>query len=232
MALIRFGEGSQRSGALGGVVFSRNRFGPYVRARSVPVQPQTALQVAVRVAMSDLSEAWEYTLTQDQRDQWDWYGSNTEWVGPLGEPHKLTGKMHYLRSNVPRILVGLDQIDDGPIYTGLPAGDTQFTLSGSVATQQLTATFRSTSTWVGRDGAGLLIYMGVPKNASVKFFNGPWRFAHLIEGDSGSPPTSPVAAIAVPWPVGLGQHIWGYSRVSREDGRLSEPVRCDFFCAA
>lgn len=232
MALVRFGEGSQRSGSLGGTVYSRNRFGPYVRARSVPVQPQSAAQVAIRAAMADMSERWENTLTQAQRDQWDWYGENTEWYGPLGEPHKLTGKMHYIRSNVPRSVFGLSVIDAGPILSGIPAGDTQFAVTASEATQLLSISFRVTSPWVPKDNAGLLCFLGRPKNPSVKFFNGPWRFCKLIEGDSGTPPTSPVASVPSPWPLGEAQHIWGYSRVSREDGRLSEPVRTDFFCSA
>lgn len=76
MTLIRFAEGQQRSGSIGATVHSHNRFGQYIRARSVPVNPNTARQVIARNAARSIMIAWQNTLTQDQRDAWNVYAAN------------------------------------------------------------------------------------------------------------------------------------------------------------
>ena len=64
MALIRYAEGQQRSGSIGASVYSHNRYGAYIRARSVPVNPNTDRQVAIRNAIRALTIAWGNTPGQ------------------------------------------------------------------------------------------------------------------------------------------------------------------------
>ena len=48
-------EGQQRSGSIGGATWSHNSSGAYIRARSIPVNPNTDRQNAVRVAVRNLA---------------------------------------------------------------------------------------------------------------------------------------------------------------------------------
>jgi hypothetical protein len=182
--------------------------------------------------MQALGEVWEGTLTQGQRDAWDLYAASVPWPGPLGENHFITGKNHFIRSNSARMQCGYAVLAPAPIDFTLPAADPIFNLAISAATQKATIIFDPTLDWCDENNAGMSLFCGQPKNPSVKFFNGPWKFIEPIHGNSLAPPTSPKVTGVLPFPVGLGQHVWVRARILRADGRLSGHFRDDCFCAA
>lgn len=231
MALIVLPGGEQRSGSIGGTVFSRNRFGAYIRNRSMPVNPQSGLQTAVRNIVRGLAIAWNTELTVAHRNAWLDYAENVPWTNHLGQQVYLTGLNHFIRSNTPRLQAGAPRIDDGPSYWNLAAAEGLLTGSASEATQLVSVGFASGAAWIDEDGAYQIVYMGIPQNASRGFFNGPWRLLVAIPGNSTTPPSSPVTATA-PYPVSEAQKVWIRSRISRADGRLSEFARDDFLVAA
>jgi hypothetical protein len=231
MALIRYAEGQQRSGSLGSSVYSHNRFGQYIRARSIPVNPNTTRQSAARQALRDLTAAWSGTLTQAQRDQWTAYAAAIPWKNRLGDDTHLTGLAMYLRSNAAIRNAGLSDVDDGPAILTLPAGPTVLTATASEATQNLSVAFDNGEDWAGEDDAALLVHMGIPQGAGRTFFGGPYRYAGKVDGDSLSPPSSP-ADIAAPFVFQEGQRIWIKARVIRADGRLSDYVAYNFLGSA
>lgn len=231
MALVVLPEGTQISGSIGGTTWSRNRYGAYKRSRSVPVNPNTDRQAAIRVILRNLSIAWGQTLTQDQRDAWDLYGSNIDWVNKLGQPINLTGEVHYIRSNAPRLQCGLARVDDAPTIFDLAAAEQGLACTASEATQQLSMSYDDSADWCSEDGAAEFVQMGMPVDASIKYFGGPWRALACIEGDSMTPPSSPYTP-AVAWPIAQGQRIWVRTRVGRADGRLSEFAQVNFLAAA
>jgi len=231
MAVVRYPAGEQRSGSTGGVVYSRNRFGAYIRARSVPVNPNTDRQAQVRVVLRNLAIYWNSVLTQLQRDAWEVYASSTVWLNALGEECRLTGLNHYIRTNTAMAQAGGARLDAAPVIGGLAPAEWSLGGSASEATQDVSVTFDDADVWCDEDGAYQLVYVGIPKKASIKYFGGPYRFAGVIEGDSVSPPTSP-EAIASPWPIAEGQRLWVRTRVLKSDGRLSEFALCNFLCSA
>lgn len=231
MALIVFPEGQQRSGSMGATVYSHNRSGAYIRARSVPVNPNTDRQVLVRNAVRALAIGWENTLTQTQRDEWSTYAATLAWQNHLGQTINLTGLNHYIRSNTPRIQSGMTRIDDGPKVFNLGAAELALGCTASEATQTASITFDDTEGWASEDGAGQIFYGGIPQNSSINFFGGPWRWIGVTRGDSGTPPTSPEAVIW-PFPFADGQRLWLQSRITRADGRLSNFARVNFLAAA
>lgn len=231
MALIVWPAGQQVSGSAGGTTYSHNRFGAYMRNRSVPVNPNTDRQVIVRNAVNALTIAWQNTLTEAQRGQWAAYAANVPWINKLGQSVFLTALNMYVRSNVVRVQSGLVRVDPGPGIFNLGDAETNLGCTASEATQTASITFDDTAPWASEDGAGQVFYGGLPKNASIKFFNGPWRWIGVSAGDSGTPPTSPEAVI---WPFQFqdGQRLWLRSRITRADGRLSEFAQVNFLAAA
>lgn len=231
--LIRYAEGQQRSGRLGATIASRNRYGAYLRAGTVPVNPSTDRQVAVRGYLQSLAINWNNALTQLQRDAWEVYASNVSWRNRLGEMVHLTGLAHYIRSNSPRLLVGLARVDAAPAIQTIAIAEQELVVSGSEATQQFSVAYDDTQDWCDEDGGFQAIYIGLPQNAGIKFFGGPWRYAATILGDAITPPTSPEASIDTPnWPFAEGQRIWTKTRIGRADGRLSEFAQDDFLAGA
>lgn len=226
---VVWAEGQQRSGRLGATIASHNRFGAYLRAGSIPVNPNTDRQVAVRNAVRALSIAWQNTLSQAQRDAWDVYAANVGWFTKLGVAVNLTGSNHYSRSNVARLVSGIASVDDAPNIMNIGTAEKALAVSASEATQQLTVNGDGTMAWIGEANAWQFVYMGLPQNANIRFFGGPYRLTVAIPG-AGPPPWP--ATPAAPFVFAEGQRIWVRTRIARGDGRLSDFAQVNFLAAA
>ncbi len=232
MASVKFGGGIiEMRGSIAGNTYSRNSSGNYVRARTTPVNPNTDRQVAVKAAIAFLSDRWANTLTAVQRTAWNLYGSSVAMQNRLGETIFNSGFNHYIRSNATRKVGPTVLIDTAPTVFELPAQDPTFAVTASEATQNLTYAFDNTMAWSVEDGSFLLLFEGKPQNAQRNFFDGPWRFVTWVPGADPGGAIEPQVSTSE-WGVAEGQHIWVYGRISRADGRLSEPFRADTFCAA
>lgn len=229
MALVVLAEGQQRSGSIGGTVWSHNSSGAYIRARSIPVNPNTARQVAVRNAVRAITIAWATVLTQLQRDAWDVYAANVSWVNKLGQTINLTGLNHYVRSNTPRLQNGIARVDVAPVIFNIATAELELAATASEATQDLTINGDGAAAWVGEADAWQFMFMGLPQNGSIKFFGGPYRQVTAVPG--AGPPPFPVI-IGAAFPFAEGQRIWVKTRIARGDGRLSEFAEVNFLAIA
>lgn len=216
--------GTDLSGSLGGITASHNRGGAYFRNRAIPVNPNTVFQQAVRGFLAALTSLWNDTLTVVQRAAWDLYALNVPLLDTLGNPRNVGGLGMYIRSNVPRLQVGLARVDDGPIIFNLgdftnPSFDTFV-----AATEVFNVNFEDTDDWLDQDGSAMLISSSRSTNPTINFFKGPYRAVAPILGDSGTPPTSPVVTLAA-FDIAVGNRTFIQTRVSRADGRLTLPFR-------
>lgn len=232
MALVKFGGGIiEMRGSMAGNTYSKNRSGNYVRARTKPVNPNTARQVEVRAAMAFLTDRWANTITDAQRIAWNLYASLVNMKNKLGETILLTGFNHYLRSNMIRKQFANPLIDAAPVDFTIPEKDPTYSIAISEATQVITHSFDDTLDWAVEDGSFMFFYGGQPQNPQRNFFKGPFREAGFIGGVDPGGPIEPHAA-ASPFAVSEGQRVWTYARISRADGRLSTKFFADTFCAA
>ncbi len=232
MALVKLGGGIiQISGSIAGNTFARNRSGNYMRARTKPVNPQSAKQILVRSIMAMLTTRWAQTLDAAQRTAWNLYASNVNALNRLGETINNTGFNHYIRSNHWFARMGRTLVDDGPVIFELPATDPTMSIAISEATQQVTMTFDDTLAWTSEDDAMLVILQSQPQNPQRNFFNGPWTGRSAKVGAAGVPVTSPLdyASITV---ASEGQRMWSKFRILRADGRLSNPFRAEVLVGA
>jgi len=225
MASVRYGGGIvQMSGSIAGNVFARNRYGNYVRARTVPTNPNTTGQQEVRAAIAWLVEHWSSTLTPPQRTAWNLYAASVPMLNRLGEVVHLTGFNHFCRSNAIRKRHADTVIVAGPTVFEIPEHDPLFAFTASEATQDLEVAYDDTEEWCDLDDAHLYIFVGKPMNPQRNFFAGPWRFGDAVDGAVAVPPTSP-ATVASPFAITEGQALWCYARIATADGRISEPFR-------
>lgn len=219
------------SGSLGPDTYSHNRFGQYVRNRTKPINPNTARQIAVRSALTTLTDRWSQTVTAVQRAAWNLYGSSVVMKNKIGEDTLLTGFNHYLRSNVPLMVIAATPVDAGPVIFELPAKDPTYAVAGSEATQVLTLTYDAAMAWATETGGYMFHYQGSPQNPQRNFFGGPWRLLGMTSGVDGAPPASP-DLLGVQFAIAEGQRQWVYARIARTDGRLSEPFSADVLVGA
>lgn len=209
------------SGSVSGITVARNHYGYYARARTSPINQNTARQITLRNHMRTLSAAWNDTLTTAQRAGWTLYGQNVPMIGKLGETIHLPGKEHYIRSNVPRLLVPTTRIDDPPTTFSIPAAATGLSVTFDESAQTIILAHNTTDAWANEVGGWLLFLMGRPQNPSRAFYGSPWKYADSLAG-AVVPPVSPFTT-NVTFPVAQGQRVWLQCRVLRADGRVSTP---------
>lgn len=119
MAIVKFGVpivGAR--GAIGGIVFSANKAGPYARIWSKGSNPRTAAQSEQRGILTAFASNWR-NLTQAQRDDWDDYADDPaqELTNSLGETYFASGFNWYVRINTHLELAGEADRDDAPTLT-------------------------------------------------------------------------------------------------------------------
>lgn len=223
MALFKSNTMTQASGSVGGTTYTRTKGGMTMRARSVPTNPNTGKQQTVRSNLTQLVTRWTETLTAAQRTGWNTYASNVTVVNKLGDSTTNTGQNWYVAMNTPRVQAALSIIDAAPAVFDRGTFSDPATFAWSVASG-LTITLTAGDAWAAAAGNYMLVYMGIPKNASVNYFKGPYRFLTSKQGNATPPTTITATAAAVAaagFPIVLGQAIFCSLAVTRSDGRLS-----------
>jgi hypothetical protein len=211
------------SGKIGGMVASHNRGGMYFRSLAIPTNPNTPQQQVTRASLGQLAVAWR-SLPGINPILWDIYAAQVPLVDAMGDPIFVSGINMFIRSNTPRLNVGLPVVEAGPSTYDLGEVGPIAVSNATEAGQTLDVDFAVADAWVDEDDSAMLVYLSRPHNPSTNFFKGPYRFAGQIPGDSVTPPTSP-ATITAPFPFLEGQRIFYRINVSRADGRLSQSFR-------
>jgi len=211
------------SGSVAGCTYSRNRYGPYVRNRSIPVNPSSPPQIAVRQIFSDLATAWNVDLDDAERAAWDDFAAQVPLNGEL-----VTGLNWYIAANTPRIqsVGATGRIDVAPGIFNLTELSAVSIGTMVPATSAVPIVFANTDEWANNDDGYLFISFARPVNESINFFKGPFQKVNgagtFIIGDATTPPTSPFAAVS-PFPFVTGQKVHIRVIASNGDGRLSLP---------
>lgn len=212
------------SGSVGADVFSHNRGGQYIRNRTFPVQPNTALQLAVRGVLAAINGLWS-GLSQAQRDGWDVYARQVPLANPLGVLVNVGGKNMFMRALHTRLLHGLPGASgDAPtIFT--QAGLSPVGQSGVDATADtVDITFNEDDEWVNIAGGQLYLWSSSGRTTSINYFKGPYRFADNVDGSATLPPTSPVTVVLAT-PVLAGEKVFFRVKSNMPDGRVSGDQR-------
>lgn len=217
---------SQASGSLNGLTFSHNRGGMYTRNRSIPTNPQSNQQVAVRMYLSQAIGYWKNTFDASNRGTWDDYAANTTWINKLGDPVNLTGLQMWLRTAVPALQAGLaPQTLFANAPTNYDLGETgTLSITSVDDAGDITVGIGGTPAWAADDAAYILIFCSRPTSATINFFKGPYRFVGATSGDSGTPITSATGNLITTWPgstpvAGNKAHL--KLNVLQSDGRYS-----------
>lgn len=87
------------SGSVGSESYSRNAYGPYVKSRVTPTNPNTAAQQAARSDISDAVAAWQ-ALTDAQRNAYVVEARQRSVKNRLGISTRLTGYNLFVRQFV------------------------------------------------------------------------------------------------------------------------------------
>lgn len=107
MAKIKFSAlVTDASGSVGGNIFSRNASGPYVKSFTMPHNPNTAKQQAVRTKFAILISLWK-ALTPAQQQLWADAAPQYPKTDSLGQSGVYTGQQLYNKCNQTLAIVGV-----------------------------------------------------------------------------------------------------------------------------
>ncbi|GAJ12862.1 unnamed protein product, partial [marine sediment metagenome] len=211
----------QMSGSIAGNTHARNRFGNYIRPRTKPVNPHSDGQENARAIVSYLAEKWHAPIMDPWRGSWNTYAAAVAMKNRLGETIHLTGFNHFIRSNVPKLKVGLSEKHNAPSILSLPEKDHILECTEEDIAKQEFTFICSLNGWEadGDPKYYIFIYQGQPQLKSRNFFDGPWRFMDQINADAGKQGTDDLRAS---FAFAEGQKVWFQARLLTVSGRLTQ----------
>lgn len=217
--IFKSGLITQGSGSIGGLTASRNKGGNYLKARSNPVDPGSAAQVAQRARIQLFSANWTDVLTAAQRLAWNDWAETQSRVNSLGDTIQVSGQNLYIAGNSLLAQAGGAAVTAAPIETAQPPTDIIF---GSVDT---TNDFNCLvdaggNPWAAEDDSFLLVFASTNVSKGRTFFKGPFAFIASLEGDITTPVTGAQTIAGGPTLV-AGDNVWVRFRVVTIDGRTS-----------
>lgn len=134
MALVKYSAiVSEVRGKEGGIVFSRNTYGAYIKAKVSPTNPQTIYQQTQRGTFTNIAQNWR-VLTDPQKAAWVALGQQVTRVNQFGDQTSYTGFSIYMRINRNRVLTGQALLTVAPAPPTIPVLTfTTFTAVAGVA---------------------------------------------------------------------------------------------------
>lgn len=214
---------TQASGSIGGTTYSHNRGGMYRRARSIPTNPNSASQQAIRSFFAQAAAQWGNALSAAQRAAWNNYGDLTPVTSVMGDEIKLSGQQMFVASATFRLRAGATVILDGPTTPGLAelSGVTVTNGSGSADIN-----YDASNAWANSDDGVLAIQTSRNLAVGINYFGGPYRFAVAVDGDGTTPPVSPENLTSNAFGFVLSdQRVAFRIRASDGEGRLSPIIQ-------
>ena len=119
------------SGKLNGTVFAKNKGGHYMRSKSMPSNPKTSFQTAVRARFGAIAQLWG-ALTQAQRNAWNAMASEFPYRNRLGDTKILSGFALHQKLNTNLAVIGQSAISNPPEPIS-PAGIISLSAQASVS---------------------------------------------------------------------------------------------------
>jgi len=171
--------GEPRSGSFAGETSSRNRFGQYVRNRSIPVNPNSTNQGTVRARLSNNAAAWR-VLTDLQRAGWASLGSDITRNDSLGQTYTLTGFQAYCLVNNNNLAAGNAIVAAAPLLTD---PGTLLTVTMTATSAALSIAYTTTPL-----AAGVRLFASAsPQRSAGRNFEGDFRLIQVTAAAAASP---------------------------------------------
>lgn len=115
MAKVKLGPTiGQASGSIGATVYSHNRYGNYVRNRTIPTKVTSPAAQTAKSRLAQASQHWA-TLTDAQRAAWIAWSATNPITDVLGDKQTLSGHAACVKLNTRVLILGGAMIDVPPV---------------------------------------------------------------------------------------------------------------------
>ena len=214
----------QFSGSQGNTVASHNRFGSYLRNRTIPVNPNTPSQTSARNAFTEFSQTWR-VLSAGQQLGWTQLADIDPITNVQGQSIILTGIAYYVRFNMNRRSVGLARLATAPALVGAPPTVVSAVLvvNGGAAAMTYAPTVTD-----GTASNFQLLMATAPLSAGVSFVGrSDFRVIGEIAGDEPAVPPEDIqpiynAVFGGSWETSVGMQIAYRFTGVHEDGFIGD----------
>lgn len=169
------------SGSAGAITASRNRYGYYFRARTIPTNRDTEYQQIARQYLGELSSAWA-GLDDAQRLTWRHWAENNPSVDALGRQMILAPNVAYIQTNNRLKWDNRAILTEAPIGTA-PAGLSSLSLVATETASDCIIDF--TPTPIGAQET-LMVWATVVDSAGITYTEGMKRLIHIAQKASTS----------------------------------------------
>jgi hypothetical protein len=223
MARVLFGNAVQdMRGKDNGNVYSKNRFGPYIRTKVTPVNRRTTFQTAVRATFTVLARLWGSTLTDAQRAAWIAYAAATPFRNIFGLSRALSGHQYFLKLNAALGNIGAAFVLDPP--TSNANGDLGvLTLAMAVAAGgSMTLATNESSVPVG---ALVVVYATPQLSPGINFVKSQLRYiGNFASGGTPYDLKADWVAKYGTFPTVAGKKVFVAAQLITTAGQLSTPA--------
>jgi hypothetical protein len=153
------------SGSVNWRTASRNRNGQYIRNRSIPVQPRSTAQLAIRGMLVLAAQSWKSLSTADQM-AWSTFGSLHPRTDALGQSNAPTGEQAFVGVCVTSQLLGDGLITGAPPPEPVMSAFVEGTLHSDASTFTITD-------YVCPTGGRVMVWASKPSSPGRHFFGQP-----------------------------------------------------------
>lgn len=203
-----------RSGSYQGVTSSHNRYGQYVRNRSMPVNPASSAQGIVRARLAANAADWR-GLTALQRAGWESLGGQMQRTDALGQTYTLNGFAAYCSVNNNKALAGDASVSAAPaLVTPATILTATITLTNAALSIAYTPTPMPASTRI--------VTYASPQVSAGRSFEADIRFIQVSAAAAASPVDAFTAYSAKFGTPVAGNKVF-FALASYEGGFLSGP---------
>lgn len=170
------------SGSIGGNVFSRNRYGAYVRDRAIPVTSTTTEALNAKAIFTTQSQAWR-SLTDGERLAWKEWALDNPITDALGQQQELAGNAAFIQINARLAAIGSPAITDPPVAAP-PTGLTSIVQECDIGTADFDLTFLATPLGATEK---LYIQAAVVNSAGINYVKNKLRLIGVSAAAQASP---------------------------------------------
>jgi len=208
------------SGSVGGLVFSHNRGGPYIRRRPIPVNPASIAQVTYRAEFVQASQLWQSRGEAGQL-QWKTWALNNKIPNALGNLITLTGHQAFVQVCTWRGIAGWDYGTLTPTAPR-PAPYLTFSITADIGAGDVSFVFTDTPVGATKH---IVIWSAVVDSPGIKYVKNLWKLTVISPLNQASPFSIQTAVEAKWGTLVVGQTLWiKAEKLTDPDGLRSIPV--------
>jgi len=215
------GTVGQISGRVGGIVYSRNKGGSYIRNGTIPTTSTTAAAIAAKTRLGNASTAW-MSLTDAQRASWKAWAAENPILNRLGQSIILPANAAYISLATRMALIGETAASAPPIIPP-PDGLLTCTATWDIGAGNFELTY--TATPLGANEK-LFLYAAVSNSDSINFVENTKRYVGVSAAAQASPFDAQTLIEAVFGSLQVGQKVTIDAHViDTANGQLSRALR-------